>query len=61
MPYTGTYAAFVRYSDGTPEKRWEGLRRTQAKWRYHWIARRYGVDPEYRNARQWGWEREWQA
>ena len=43
------------------KKRRAGLRRGQAKWRYHWIARRYGFDPEYRNARQWGWEREWQA
>ena len=58
MAYKDTYCAYVRNSDGT-ETVWEGLRKTQALWRYHWIRRNYHT--QFNRAREFGWRREWQA
>lgn len=62
MPYLSTYRAYIRFTDGT-ESAWNGLRKTQAQWRYHWIQR----NTDYRNEFQgkefseFGWKREFQA
>lgn len=59
MPYLDTYCAYVRFADGTC-KEWTGLRKAQAKWRYHWINRTV----QYRNRFgereyiEFGWKRE---
>jgi hypothetical protein len=51
-----TYWAFVRFSDGSPDIAWRGLRKTQAQWRYNWITRNHLK--LFPNARQWGWTSE---
>lgn len=62
MAYLSTYRAYVRFTDGT-ETAWNGLRKTQAQWRYNWIRR----NTDYRNQfngkqfEEFGWTREFQA
>lgn len=55
MAYTGTYRAYRKSYDGTTVE-WTGLRKTQAKWRYHWLRRLRDETLE-----EYGWEREWVA
>lgn len=45
-----TYMAWIRLHDGTRQE-WTGLRKTQAKWRYHWAGRNWHVH----RAKAWGW------
>jgi hypothetical protein len=56
MPYLPTYRAFVKHHNSTEIQEWTGLRKTQAMWRYHWLARNYRE-----NFKEWGWGREWEA
>lgn len=58
MAYKDTYCAYVRNFDGT-ETVWEGLRKTQALWRYHWIDR--NQRKLFPRLCQFGWRRETQA
>ena len=51
----GDYMAWVRYADGT-EQQWTGLRKGQARWRYHWIRRNWWDN--FRDAKGWGWRLE---
>lgn len=62
MAYTGTYRAFIKYIDGTKTE-WTGLRKTQAKWRFHWIDRTLARGAAYKDKPfdEFGWEREWAA
>lgn len=62
MAYLDTYTAYVRYTDGT-ESAWNGLRRTQAQWRYHWIRRNTNYKNEFQGKqfKEFGWKREFQA
>lgn len=57
MPYADTYCAFIKYADGSTEE-WTNLRKTQAKWRYHWLGRNY-YRLRDRDPKEWGWRREW--
>lgn len=56
MPYLDTYRAYCVEYDGTRHE-WTGLRRAQAKWRYHWLAK--GKNHGKR-LKEWGWQRDWQ-
>lgn len=62
MPYLSTYRAYVRFTDGSRHE-WTGLRKTQAKWRYHWIQRNTDHRNEFQGKQfaEFGWEREFQA
>ncbi len=62
MTYLDTYRAYVRFTDGS-EFSWSGLRKTQAKWRYHWINRTIGRDCRFQGKtfKEFGWGREFQA
>lgn len=57
MPYLDTYTAYCVQFNGERHE-WRGLRRTQAKWRYHWLAKgkNHGL-----HLKEWGWTRDWQA
>ena len=59
MPYKETYCAFVRFGNGNPDIVWPGLTRGQAKWRFHYIKRNWYS--EFRESREYGWKREFQA
>lgn len=52
------WQAWVQLEDGTMQE-WNGLRKTQAQWRYHWIRRRTAWGDIYQNAKQWGWRVQW--
>ena len=52
---THDYMAWVRFADGT-EQQWMGLRKEQARWRYHWIRRNWW--DHFRDAKGWGWRLE---
>ena len=61
MAYTGKYRAFVRLhgnDKALQEIEWTDLRKTQAKWRYHWIKRKFYAG-EFKAVKEYGWEREW--
>ena len=55
MAYFDTYKAFVKFDDGTTQD-WNGLRKTQAIWRYNALRRAW---PD--KASEVGWKREFQA
>lgn len=62
MAYLNTYRAYITYTDGT-ESEWNGLRKAQAEWRYHWIKRTTNCHCVF-NGKQFkafGWQREFQA
>lgn len=57
MTYLDTYTAYAVQFNGDRHE-WKGLRRAQAKWRYHWLAKgkNHGL-----HLKEWGWTRDWQA
>ena len=57
MPYLDTYTAYCVQFNGDRHE-WRGLRLTQAKWRYHWLAK--GKNHGF-HLKEWGWTRDWQA
>lgn len=62
MPYLDTYRAYVRFTDGS-EIAWDGLRKAQAQWRYHWIRRNTDYRNEFQGKqfKEFGWTRNWIA
>lgn len=62
MAYLSTYRAYVRFTDGT-ETAWNGLRKTQAQWRYNWIRRNTDCRNQFngKQFKEFGWTREFQA
>jgi hypothetical protein len=60
MAYTGKYIAYVRFADGTRQE-WNGLRKTQAQWRYNWIGRNINWRNQFGEKEycEFGWQREW--
>lgn len=58
MPYLETYSAYVEFKNGNPPITWKGLRKGQAKWRYHWIRRNAVYGAQFANAKEFGWQRE---
>ena len=58
MPYLETYTAYCVCDNGERFE-WRGLRKAQAKWRFHWIKRNW---PSLNhNWKEIGWQRDWQA
>lgn len=56
MAYKDTYCAYAILPDGS-RLEWNGLRKSQAKWRFHWIGRNH-----FNMAtKEWGWQREWES
>jgi hypothetical protein len=56
---TSTYQAYVEVvtDDGTQRTEWTGLRRDQARWRYHWIKRSWWRG-EIKRLKTFGWREE---
>jgi hypothetical protein len=48
-----TYVAYSAAYDGTRQE-WRGLRKTQAVWRYHWLAR----NTRTLDLQEYGWSTE---
>ena len=61
MPYLNTYSVFARFHGDKPTMQWEGLRKSQALWRYNWINRQQLINPELSRLRAFGWQRDTQA
>jgi hypothetical protein len=49
------FRAYVKFADGKPDEKWEGLTYSKAHWRYHWIKRQFfaGI---YRNVKSYGFQ-----
>jgi hypothetical protein len=57
MAYKDTYRAYAKDHNGTITQ-WNGLRKSQAVWRYHWIRRNSVHGAAYANVKEYGWQRE---
>ena len=51
-----TYTTYAKYHDTSKSQEWTGLRKTQAMWRYHWLARQARRTMDW--PREYGWNRE---
>jgi hypothetical protein len=54
------FRVYVTFADGQPEKQWQGLTYTKARWRYFWIQRQFfaGI---FRNVKAYGYKMEGKA